>query len=69
MQHSATLELLMFGALRENKGVHLAIAAVQSLYQQGVPVRLTIAGRVMNRDEAEYWERCTELAKIVVKGA
>jgi glycosyltransferase involved in cell wall biosynthesis len=61
MPDSARLELLLFGALRENKGVHLAIRAVQSLHGRGVPVRLTIAGRVMNRNEREYWERCRQL--------
>jgi glycosyltransferase involved in cell wall biosynthesis len=57
---SPCLELLLFGAIRENKGVHLAIEAVQRLHRQGVPVRLTIAGRVLNRSESGYWERCRQ---------
>lgn len=55
---SNRLELLFFGALRENKGPHLAIQAVQRLYRTGVPLRLTVAGRVLNEKERDYWERC-----------
>lgn len=58
---SEQLEVLMFGALRENKGPHLAIQAVQRLYQQGVGVRLTVAGRVLNRKEQDYWDNCRKL--------
>jgi glycosyltransferase involved in cell wall biosynthesis len=57
----SSLQLLLFGALRENKGIHLAIEAVQRIHGQGVPIRLTIAGRVLNRGEMAYWERCRQL--------
>jgi glycosyltransferase involved in cell wall biosynthesis len=55
------LEVLFFGALRENKGLHLAIESVQTLARQGVPVRLTIAGQVVNQKEEAYWESCRAL--------
>jgi len=54
--------LLAFGAIRENKGVHLAIQAIQMLDSAaGTPVRLTIAGRPYNAAEQEYWRRCKQL--------
>ncbi len=55
------LRVLLFGALRENKGVHLAIQAVQNLVRQGVPVHLTIAGETPNGKEADYWSTCERL--------
>ncbi|MGA8027357.1 MAG: glycosyltransferase [Bryobacteraceae bacterium] len=58
---SDTLEALFFGSLRENKGLHLAIEATQRLAGEGVPIRLTIAGQVVNRKEHEYWQRCRTL--------
>lgn len=58
---SSRLEVLFFGSLRENKGPHLAIDAIQELARQGVPVRLTIAGQVVNRNEEAYWQRCRKL--------
>ncbi len=61
MPASPYLEVLLFGALRENKGVHLAIEAVQQLYREGLPVRLTIAGSVVNRKEQSYWDRCRKV--------
>ena len=61
MPPSARLEVLLFGALRENKGAHLAIQAVQRLYAAGEPIRLTIAGAVMNRKEQSYWDICRNL--------
>jgi glycosyltransferase involved in cell wall biosynthesis len=61
MPESEYLEVLLFGALRENKGAHLAIEAIQQLYREQVPVRLTIAGAVLNRNERNYWDRCQEL--------
>ncbi|HZW96681.1 MAG TPA: glycosyltransferase family 4 protein [Candidatus Eremiobacteraceae bacterium] len=63
MPESEYLEVLLFGALRENKGAHLAIEAVQQLYKENVPIRLTIAGAVLNRNEQNYWERCQELIR------
>ena len=59
--HSEYLEVLLFGALRENKGAHLAIEATQLLHCQGLPIRLTIAGSVLNRKEQGYWEACRKL--------
>jgi glycosyltransferase involved in cell wall biosynthesis len=56
-----SLNILLFGALRENKGIHLAIQAVQNLVRQGIPVRLTIAGETPNAKEAEYWSVCERL--------
>lgn len=55
------LELLLFGSIREDKGIHLAVEAVQRLNAQGKPVRLTIAGAVANAREIEYWEHCKAL--------
>lgn len=54
--------LLAFGAIRENKGLHLAIQAIQMLNSSaGIPVLLTIAGRPYNAAEQEYWRRCKQL--------
>jgi glycogen synthase len=61
MPTSKTLEILLFGALRENKGIDLAIQAVQEVHSRGVPVRLTIAGDVANIHQRAYWERCLNL--------
>jgi glycosyltransferase involved in cell wall biosynthesis len=61
MPKSEFLEVLLFGALRENKGAHLAIAAIQQLYKEEVPIRLTIAGAVLNRNERSYWDCCQEM--------
>jgi len=61
MPVSERLQVLMFGSLRENKCPHLAIEAVQSLNKKGVPVRLTIAGQVLNRKEQSYWDNCRDL--------
>ncbi len=58
---SNRLETLFFGSLRENKGLHFAIEATQRLAGEGVPVRLTIAGQVVNRKEESYWQRCRAL--------
>jgi len=58
---STQLEVLLFGAFRENKGTHLAIEAIQQLHEEGVPLRLTIAGCVLNRREQGYWNRCREI--------
>ncbi len=56
-----TLNVLLFGALRENKGIHLAIQAVENLVQLGIPIRLTIAGETPNGKEAAYWSICERL--------
>ncbi len=58
---ASRLEVLFFGSLRENKGLHLAIEAVQTMAQEGVSIRLTIAGQVVNKKEEAYWERCRAL--------
>jgi glycosyltransferase involved in cell wall biosynthesis len=55
------LELLLFGSIREDKGIHLAVEAIHRLNRRGKQVRLTIAGAVANAREAEYWERCLTL--------
>ncbi len=56
-EETARLEVLFFGSLRENKAPHLAIEAVQNLAARGVPIRLTIAGQVVNRNEEAYWAK------------
>jgi glycosyltransferase involved in cell wall biosynthesis len=54
--------VLLFGGIRENKGVHLAIQAVQSINACGtVTVQLTIAGALANAREQSYWHRCSRL--------
>jgi glycogen(starch) synthase len=58
---SERLEVLFFGSLRENKAPHLAIKAVQQLVAEGFPIRLTIAGQVVNRKEEAYWAMCRSL--------
>jgi glycosyltransferase involved in cell wall biosynthesis len=53
------LRLLLFGSIRENKGIHLAIEAVQMLNTRfRTRVDLTIAGQVANAREEDYWGRC-----------
>ena len=64
MPKSDCLEVLLFGALRENKGARFAIEAVQRLHSDGVQVRLTIAGSVLNRKEQAYWTRCKEQIEV-----
>ncbi len=54
------LRLLLFGSIRENKGIDLAIKAVQSLNAEEVQVCLCIAGSVANAREQEYWLLCKE---------
>jgi glycosyltransferase involved in cell wall biosynthesis len=56
-----SLNVLLFGSLRENKGIHLAIQAVENLVRQGIPIRLTIAGETPNGKEAAYWSTCERL--------
>ena len=58
---SDSLNVLLFGSLRENKGIHLAIQAVENLVRQGIPIRLTIAGETPNGKEAAYWSSCERL--------
>lgn len=55
------LRLLAFGSIRENKGLHLAIRAVQTAASEPVPrVCLTIAGGVSSAEE-QYWLACRRL--------
>jgi glycosyltransferase involved in cell wall biosynthesis len=59
--------LLAFGSIRANKGIHLAIQAVQLLNARSGPrVHLTIAGSVANAREETYWSECKAL---IEKGA
>lgn len=55
------LRLLAFGSIRENKGLHLSIQAVQALIRSRVPVRLTITGVPQNADEERYRQACEQL--------
>jgi glycogen(starch) synthase len=62
--HCDCLRLLAFGSIRENKGLHLAIRAVQMISSNShAPrlVRLTIAGRLHNAGEEGYWQSCKQL--------
>jgi len=58
-QHqSEVLQLLMFGSIREDKCLDLAIEAVQRINAGGIRVRLIIAGTVANARESCYWDAC-----------
>jgi len=68
--HDATVDnsalpfrLLAFGSLRENKGLHLSIAAIQHLRKSvnKREIALTIAGAVSNTIEQTYWNSCLRL--------
>ena len=52
-----TMRLALLGSIRENKGVDLAIVAVQALRRGGLAVELTIAGHAA-ASEAAYWRSC-----------
>ena len=55
------LRLLLFGSIRENKGIHLAIEAVRRVNADSGPrVRLTIAGQAENSADRLYWRTCLE---------
>ena len=54
------VRLAVLGSIRRNKGVHLAIGAVQDLRRRGLPVELVIAGRP-GVAEAGYWRMCRSL--------
>jgi glycosyltransferase involved in cell wall biosynthesis len=56
------IRLLAFGSIRENKGLHLAIEAVQNanVDRGHIPVHLTIAGTPYNAGEREYWDCCKQ---------
>jgi glycosyltransferase involved in cell wall biosynthesis len=53
---------LLFGDLRENKGLHLAIRAVQNVRANGHPIELVIAGKA-SASERSYWRRCKALVE------
>ena len=56
------LKLLCFGAIRENKGIHLAIEAVQQLNAQTpIPIELNIRGELYTAAEGAYWNSCLRL--------
>jgi glycogen(starch) synthase len=60
-----SLRLLAFGAIRENKGLHLAIEAVQIVNRaSNIPVYLTIAGRAHTSAEEQYWSQCQKLIAL-----
>jgi glycogen synthase len=54
-------ELLLFGALRRNKGIREAIEGVVAARALGINVRLRIAG-APHSDEPAYWAECAALA-------
>lgn len=54
--------LLVFGALRRNKGVRESIEGAVAAHTAGVPVRLIIAGEAHNEDP-DYWRACQALAQ------
>lgn len=66
-ENSAEIEALLLGNLRENKGIHLAIQAVQKLRADGHPIKLLIAGRAY-ASERSYLESCKTLIKLSPPG-
>lgn len=58
---------LLFGTLRENKGIDLAIEAVQRLRAEGYPLRLLIAGKPYVSEQS-YWNRCKTLIEKAPEG-
>lgn len=54
--------LLVFGALRRNKGVRESIEGAVAAHAAGAAVRLVIAGEPHNEDPA-YWRDCEALAR------
>jgi glycosyltransferase involved in cell wall biosynthesis len=61
------MNVLVFGTIRENKGVDLAIQAVQQLRNRNASVRLKIAGSA-HASEKEYWEYCRALIREAPDG-
>jgi len=66
-EKSTEIVALLLGNLRENKGIHLAIPAVQKLRADGHPIRLLIAGPVW-ASERSYWEGCKALIEVSPAG-
>lgn len=62
------LRLLVFGSIRENKGIDLAIRAVQELNKDHEHVHLTISGYPQNESERKYWYACKELIEKAPRG-
>ncbi|MGN3975256.1 glycosyltransferase family 4 protein [Tsuneonella sp. SYSU-LHT278] len=54
--------LLVFGALRRNKGIRESIEATVAAAASGTPVTLVIAGEPHN-EEPGYWRACEALAR------
>jgi glycosyltransferase involved in cell wall biosynthesis len=65
---SEILDLLMFGSIREDKGLELAIAAVQKINAKELKVRLVIAGAVANAREQSYWDACQHTIERAAAG-
>jgi glycogen synthase len=59
-RNSGTLDLLLFGSIRQDKGIDLSIAAVRRVNASGLKVRLLIAGTVANARELTYWDDCRQ---------
>jgi glycosyltransferase involved in cell wall biosynthesis len=66
-EKGAEIVALLFGTLRENKGIHLAIRAVQELRADGHPIKLVIAGKPFAY-ERNYWRRCKALIEASPAG-
>ncbi len=64
-----TFRLLCFGAIRENKGLHLAIEAFGRVKNSlSVPVTLTIRGELHTTAESEYWQQCRKTIEANADG-
>jgi glycosyltransferase involved in cell wall biosynthesis len=63
------LRLLCFGAIRENKGLHLVIEAYGQVKDSlPVPVTLTIRGELHTAAESEYWQQCRKAIEANSEG-
>ncbi len=58
---SGELRLLLFGSIRENKGIRLAIEGVKKVNASGqLRAKLTIAGQAENSTDGSYWQTCLD---------
>ena len=58
---SGELRLLLFGSIRENKGIRLAIEGVKKVNASGqLRAKLTIAGQAENSADGSYWQNCLD---------
>jgi len=57
MSVTPEITALLFGGIRANKGIHLAISAVQQLRSEGTALRLRICGTPLSIERL-YWEQC-----------